>query len=183
MPQARKLVLVRHKIRRGESLAAIAQRYGTTAGDLIRINKLKKAYRPRVGRTLLVPAYVSSEYLAEKKAKSGKTYKVRRGDTLEKIARRFGVSVGALAQANHLDADELPAGKRLIIPGKPPAAIAVKPDSAVRAAGPAPTTYRVRRGDSLWDIAKRFGVTVKELMDFNNLSSHIVAVGTVIRIP
>ncbi|MGE5692936.1 MAG: transglycosylase SLT domain-containing protein, partial [Candidatus Zixiibacteriota bacterium] len=56
MPQARKMVLVRHKIRRGESLMAIAQRYGTTAGDLIRINRLRKAYRPKAGRTLLVPA-------------------------------------------------------------------------------------------------------------------------------
>ncbi len=84
MPQARKMVLVRHKIRRGESLAAIAQRYGTTAGDLIRINRLRKAYRPKAGRTLLVPAYVSSDYLAEKKAARG-TYRVRRGDTLGKL--------------------------------------------------------------------------------------------------
>ena len=60
MPQARKLVLVRHKIRRGESLLEIAQKYGTTAGDLIRINRLRKAYRPMAGRSLLVPAYVSS---------------------------------------------------------------------------------------------------------------------------
>ncbi|MCI0597115.1 MAG: LysM peptidoglycan-binding domain-containing protein [candidate division Zixibacteria bacterium] len=179
MPQARKMVLVRHKIRRGESLAAIAQRYGTTAGDLIRINRLRKAYRPKAGRTLLVPAYVSSDYLAERKAARG-TYRVRRGDTLGKLARRFGVSIAALKQANNLDSDILPRGKRLVIPGHKPTAVASA--SPAKTSG-RPATYRVRRGDSLWEIAKRFGVTVRDLKAFNNLSSHILAVGTVIRIP
>ncbi len=184
MPQARKMVLVRHKIRRGESLAAIAQRYGTTAGDLIRINRLRKAYRPKAGRTLLVPAYVSSDYLAERKAARG-TYRVRRGDTLGKLSRRFGVSVEALRQANNLDSDILPRGKRLVIPGKKPTALAsASPakDSAAKSAE-RPSTYRVRRGDSLWEIAQRFGVSVRELKAFNKLSSHILAVGMVIQIP
>lgn len=185
MPQARKLVLVRHKIRRGESLAAIAGKYGTTSGDLIRINKLKKAYRPTVGRTLLVPAYVSSDYLAERKAAAGKTtHRVRRGETLGQIARRYGVSISALKLANNLDSDVLPAGKRLVIPGfKPAPKVATRPDTASKSPNTKPETYRVRRGDSLWEIARRFGVSVKALMDLNNLSSHIVAVGTVIRIP
>lgn len=183
MPQAKKMVLVRHKIRRGESLMAIAQRYGTTAGDLIRINRLRKAYRPKAGRTLLVPAYVSSDYLAEKKAARG-TYRVRRGDTLGKLARRFRVSVEALRQANNLDSDILPRGKRLVIPGKPTAMASVSPakDSSTKSSD-RPATYRVRRGDSLWEIAQRFGVSVRELKAFNNISSHILAVGMVIQIP
>ncbi|HXF48001.1 MAG TPA: LysM peptidoglycan-binding domain-containing protein [Verrucomicrobiae bacterium] len=183
MPQARKMVLVRHKIRRGESLAAIAQRYGTTAGDLIRINRLRKAYRPKAGRTLLVPAYVSSDYLAEKKSSKG-TYRVRRGDTLGKIARRFGVTVDALKQANNLDSDIVSRGRRLVIPGKKPTAYAsTAPVKDSTKGAERPSTYRVRRGDSLWEIAQRFGVTVRELKAFNNLSSHILAVGTIIRIP
>ncbi len=188
MPQAKKMVLVRHKIRRGESLVAIAQKYGTTAGDLIRINRLKKGYRPRVGKSVLVPAYVSSDYLASKKAlASRKTYKVRRGDTLAKIANRYGVSVAELKQANKLSSDVVPAGKRLIIPVTPPT-VAVSPNrdsshSTASAISTKPVAYRIKRGDSLWDIAKRFGVSVKEIMAFNNLSTHILAVGMVIRIP
>lgn len=185
MPQARKLVMVRHRIHRGESLAAIAQHYGTTPGDLIRINRLRKAYRPKAGRTLLVPAFVSSDYLAEKKAARG-SYRVRRGDTLAKVARRFGVSMEQLKLANHLDSDVLPRGRRLVIPGRTPAATSTSPDTAKNApklAQNRPATYRVRRGDSLWEIAKRFGVSVRELMTFNNLSSHVLAVGMVIQIP
>lgn len=193
MPRAKKMVLVRHKIRRGESLAAIAGKYGTTLGDLIRINRLRKGYRPRVGRTVLVPAYVSGDYLAEKaekKAAAGKkTYKVRRGDNLAEIAARFGVTVAELKQVNKLSDDVLSVGRRLIIPLSSPA-LAVKPkedsssQSAVsQAAEKKPMAYRVKKGDSLWDIGQRFGVTVKEIMDFNNLSSHILAVGMVIRIP
>jgi LysM repeat protein len=148
---------------------------------------MKKGYRPRVGKSLLVPAYVSSDYLASKKAGAGrKVYKVRRGDTLAKLAARFGVSQAELKQANKLPTDILPAGKRLIIPVAA-ATTAAQPsnDSSKSAAAvsPKPVAYRVKRGDSLWDIAKRFGVSVKEIMDFNKLSSHILAVGMVIRIP
>ena len=181
MPQAKKLVLVRHRIHRGESLVTIAQRYGTTAGDLIRINRLRKAYRPKAGHSLLVPAYVSGDYLAEKKA-ARKTYRVRRGDTLGKLARRFGVSVEQLKLANNLDSDILSRGKRLVIPSKTTAAPS-KPQASSDSGQSRPTTYRVRRGDSLWEIAKRFGVSVRELKTFNNLSTHILAVGMVIQIP
>ncbi|MGH8005099.1 MAG: LysM peptidoglycan-binding domain-containing protein, partial [Limisphaerales bacterium] len=67
---------------------------------------------------------------------------------------------------------------------KPTAMASVSPakDSAAKSSD-RPSTYRVRRGDSLWEIAKRFGVSVRELKAFNNLSSHILAVGMVIQIP
>lgn len=187
MPKARKLVMVRHRIRPGESLVSIAQKYGTTTGDLIRINRLRKAYRPRVGRSLLVPAFASSDYIVEKN-RARMTYRVRRGDNLAKISLRFGVSIAQLKQANGLGSDVLPRGKRLVIPGRATAASAQvagpppPPKDTSKSAG-RPVAYRVKRGDSLWDISKKFGVTVRQLMAFNKLSSHALAVGMVIQIP
>jgi N-acetylmuramoyl-L-alanine amidase len=86
-------------------------------------------------------------------------YTVRQGDTLSSIARRFGVSVGALAEANRItDPDLVIAGKRLRIPG----------------AGTDTTSgfvYVVRSGDTLSTIAWRFSVSIPSLMKANGLGS------------
>ncbi|MGH8897356.1 MAG: lytic transglycosylase domain-containing protein [Egibacteraceae bacterium] len=84
-------------------------------------------------------------------------YTVRQGDTLSRIARRFGVSVAALAQANHLkNPDLIAAGERLKIPGG--------------AAGGG-FAYVVRSGDTLSGIAQRFGVSIASLAQANHLGS------------
>jgi LysM repeat protein len=86
-------------------------------------------------------------------------YTVQQGDTLSSIARRFGVSVTALAQANTItDPDLLIAGKRLKIPGE-----------VTGAAGSSGFSYLVRPGDTLSTIAWRFGVSVASLVQANQL--------------
>ena len=86
-------------------------------------------------------------------------YTVRQGETLSSIARRFGVSVATLAQANNItNPDLLFAGKRLNIPGATTSA----------ASG---FTYIVRPGDTLSTLGWRFNVSVTSLMQANRLSS------------
>src|SRR5690606_4475842 len=119
------------------------------------------------------------------------TYEVRRGDTLWGIARQFGVSVEALKEANKLGNARIMAGQTLNVAAAMPdpepsraaeAAVAVlalgSADEAELASGhapeevvelPASIEYRVRRGDTLWDIARKHGVTVEELKSANGL--------------
>jgi LysM repeat protein len=103
---------------------------------------------------------------------------VRRGETLASIARRYQVSARSLASANGMsDPNAIRAGQRLAIPGSP----------RVDAPGPARAaarTYTVRRGDTMSSIARRHGVSVKDLMAANNLSraGHIRA-GQKLRVP
>lgn len=132
-------------------------------------------------------------------------YVVRRGDTLSKIADRTGVSIAQLRAANGMSGDLLQVGQELQIPGSaattanttatvaslaPDAASspASAPANLVAAASPplapAPTevTHRVRRGETLWRIANRYGTSVNSLRSQNSLASDVLQVGQMLRI-
>ena len=105
-------------------------------------------------------------------------YVVRRGDTLFSIARRFGTTIGAIAQANGLSNPRyIRAGQRLIIPGAYPACA---PPSAVAGT----TVYIVRRGDTLYSIARRYGTTVAAIARANGIANpHRIWAGQRLVIP
>lgn len=114
-----------HQVKRGETLTGIAVKYGTTAGALTDLNKLKKP-GVWVGQRLKVPAgtkavsannqqtaAVSKTTAAKKKAAK---HKVTRGDTLSAIASKYGVSMNDIKTANHMKSGEVQLGQTLTIP-------------------------------------------------------------------
>ena len=105
-------------------------------------------------------------------------YVVQRGDTLFSIARRFGTTIAAIAQANGLSNPRyIRAGQRLIIPGAYPACV---PPSTV----PGATVYIVRRGDTLYSIARRYHTTVAAIAWANGIANpHRIWVGQRLIIP
>ena len=87
------------------------------------------------------------------------TYKIRRGDTLSQIARRYGTTVAALAQLNGIsNPNRIYAGQVLQIPSG-------------SSGGGQPTYYVVKWGDTLSGIANRFGTTYQRLMQLNGISN------------
>ena len=96
-------------------------------------------------------------------------YRVRRGDSLSVIAHRFGTSVRQLKNLNDLPGSLIRVGQRLRV------------NKDVTKVGEA-TWYRVRRGDSLWSIAKRFRVSVQDLKLLNNLRSSLIRAGLMLMI-
>ncbi len=101
------------------------------------------------------------------------TYVVGWGDTLVSIATRYGSSVNALMQANGIrNPDFIYVGQQLLVPG-----------GAVPGPAPAPATYVVQSGDTLFSIATRNGTTVGALMRANGLYNYWIYVGQTLRIP
>ncbi len=101
------------------------------------------------------------------RADDGTEYVVRSGDTLSVIARRHGVSVAELREANGLRGDRILVGQRLNIP----------------ASGVAYINHTVQRGETLSVIARRYGVTVAEVRAANGISSDLIRPGQELRIP
>ncbi|MFQ5678401.1 MAG: LysM peptidoglycan-binding domain-containing protein [Gemmatimonadota bacterium] len=113
---------------------------------------------------------------------------VTRGETLGQIARRYRTSVTAIRAANgYLNPRRLQIGQRLIVPraggSLARAGRSTSPGGrSLRPVSSGPTTVTVRRGDTLWSIARRYNVSTRELMAWNSLSSAVVHPGDRLRI-
>src|SRR3990170_436148 len=109
--------------------------------------------------TILFVAFAAGTALADT------THIVQPGETLWAIASTHGISVGVIARANGLrDVDRLQPGQRLVIP-----AVASRPD-APAAPEPRYTTHKIKAGDTLWVLARRFGMSVEELAALNGIT-------------
>jgi membrane-bound lytic murein transglycosylase D len=107
-------------------------------------------------------------------------YRVRSGDYLGKIARRFGVRVSQIKRWNGLRSNNIRVGQRLTIYPRKPASQSptLKKVTASTTINPNAKTYKVRKGDSLWSISQQFpGVSVQDIKDWNNISSSKLKIG------
>jgi LysM repeat protein len=132
-----------HTVRPGETLSAIAVRYGTTTAALAAANDLADPDRIQAGTHLRVPSSVSSRSTG---APSTHVHVVRAGDTLSGIAARYDVPLAGLLKANRRSASSLiHPGDRVTVPGSGSSRrvasstkAATRPD---RSADPAPDTF------------------------------------------
>ncbi len=104
-------------------------------------------------------------------------HKVKEGETLAEIARKFRSSARAIAEANDLDGGELQANSSLIIPVTPG-----KGDSGRMAFSKYATRYRVRKGDTVLSIADDFGVPPERLRRWNGIKGNRLQAGRVLKI-
>jgi membrane-bound lytic murein transglycosylase D len=117
-------------------------------------------------------------------------YRVRNGDYLGKIAKRYGVSVSSIKRWNRMRNNNLRVGQRLTIyPRKPVASSGKTKKSSKKTASRKPlpkgkyTTYTVKEGDSLWLISKKFPTaSVDEIKKWNNIWSNKLKPGTKLKI-
>ena len=124
-------------------------------------------------RLLVIVISLSLLFLLVSEAAADWTYTVQRGDTLQAIAQRFGVSLGSLWQRNGLWTDSLRIGQRITIPTGTGTA-------STAASG---WTYTVKRGDTLYTISQRVGVPVNTLRSVNGLASNTLRIGQRLTIP
>ena len=136
-----------------------------------------------------VPAQTPATAATTTAAAAAKTYAVKKGDSLYKVAKAEKVTVDQLAKANNLSKSSLlKIGQKLTIPAGSAKAEAPVTTLASATAAPATTTaggnsYEVQSGDSLWKIAKTQGTTIVALKQANNLASDALKVGQKLTIP
>ncbi len=104
-----------YRVRRGDTLSTIARRFGTSVGAIQRANGLRSPHRIRQGQRLLIPPGRSGHGTRIATV----IHVVRRGETLSKIARRYGVAVSTIMAANNLRSpDRIYVGQRLRVPSR-----------------------------------------------------------------
>jgi len=199
LPPEQRLMWRRHAIQRGQSLSQIAAQYGTPTEVLRRVNRIS-SNSIRAGKNLLVPVSGQGMHVyalalppkttkkhrpdKQKKARSRKQYTVRNGDSMLSIADRHDTSIDALANANSLSRKAvLKIGQRMHIPaaarsqGKARKVAARSGSRSAKAA-----VYRVRKGDSLWTIARRAGISLAELRRWNAMKTTTLRPGQVLKL-
>lgn len=186
----------RYTVQAGDTLVAIAERFGVTPEAIIEASQLADPNNLAVGDTLLIPQQVPATTRPAGAPTPTPTpqqrHVVQAGDTLAAIAERFGVSAAEIARANRLaDPDRLKVGDTLVIPAsarpaQQPAASSAAAQAA-RAPTPAPQPPRrrhtVQEGDSLWSIAEANGISVDALRAANPGLSERLRVGQELVIP
>ena len=169
IPEGEKVSYIRHKVRRGEALSTIARRYGVPVSVITRHpqNRIRNPHRIRAGQTIIVPGGYSAKdyrkaypYDEPLDLASNRVHVVKRGETLSEIAEMYSLSLSKLRRLNGLY------GKKYIYPkqriklyGNPVKSNLSKPGG----------TYIVRRGDSLWRIARKHGISLKALQRANGI--------------
>ena len=197
-----------YRVLRGDNVSSIAARFGLSTASVLAMNGLSRTSLIFPGQVLRLVAgtQVAAAAAAASTASASPKYTVVAGDTVSRIAQRFGVPTAAVLQANGLRSSSIiRPGQVLRIPGvatvpslnivpvssvtpvapsvtpvAPPAPAAV----VVPAPAPAGAQYIVRSGDTISAIAARFGVSTQSVLDANGMSaSSIIYPGATLRIP
>ena len=148
-----------YKVVKGDTLYGIAKKLDTTVDELKKVNDLV-SNQLSIGQILKIPV---------KEIDLGETelYQVKAGDTLYGIANKYGITLKKLKAINNLVNDNLAIGQLLNVP------------SGLSSVN----SYIVNSGDTLYSIAKKFGITVSKLKEINNLENNMLSIGQKLIIP
>lgn len=198
MPSPKETSWVRHKIKRGETVSSIAAKYGVSQYAIFGANNLRRTSKIYAGKELIVPVPLDREYRSSTRRRNrdyqakNSVYVVRSGDTMWDIARAFGTTVSALRRVNYVErGSRIYVGQKLKIPAKAAklkeknvvdskssktyaqthGAPAKSKSSGTKGVGSnkQTVTHKVRRGDTVWDIARKYGTTTAKIRRLNGL--------------
>ncbi|MDN6275961.1 LysM peptidoglycan-binding domain-containing protein [Psychrobacter sp.] len=170
-----------YTVKSGETLIGIANSVGVSATELAAVNSSFDARaRLQRGQTIKVPA--TQETVDRQLNDKTVSYKVKSGDTLTGVARRYNIGLSTLAAANNLTtSSNLIRGRTITIPSSGSAATASSSSSATSTTTNTASSgkklgntenYTVKSGDGLIVLARRFGISVADLAATNNLATN-----------
>ena len=162
-----------YKVQKGDTLYSISQKFNTTIDEIKRLNNIssnniyinQELYIPSTNTLPSNPLPIPP--INDDENEEYSEYIVQKGDSLWKISRDYNISVKDLIELNNLTTTTLQIGDKLLVP--------IQTNNE--------KTYIVKRGDTLWSIAKENNITVNELKEKNNLTTNLLSIGQTIIIP
>jgi len=162
-----------YKVQKGDTLYSISQKFNTTIDEIKRLNNIssnniyinQELYIPSTNTLPSPPLPIPP--INDDENEEYSEYIVQKGDSLWKISRDYNISVKDLIELNNLTTTTLQIGDKLLVP--------IQTNNE--------KTYIVKRGDTLWSIAKENNITVNELKEKNNLTTNLLSIGQTIIIP
>lgn len=167
---------IKYIVKKGDSLYSIARVYKTTVQEIQKLNNLK-SNALSIGQELKIPEnYVND---ASANLPTYINYTVKKGDSLYSIAKRYGITTNTIIKDNALKNNLLSIGQNL--------KIRTKKESIVEECFGNETSdknieYIVKKGDSLYSIAKKYNTDVSTIMKNNNLKSSNLSIGQILKI-
>jgi len=177
LPRHDKFQFKTHIVRKGDTLGGIARFYRVDLEPILELNRLKRSSLLSIGMNLIIPIPKDARiaWVPERKMERGSqplrseeiTYTIKRGDSLWSIANEMGVNIGALSRWNNLHPDKklMPGDKlkiRILTSQHPSNGPPKKEGKEI--------IYIVKEGDTLWDIAQKYNVTIEEIKNWNSLN-------------
>ena len=168
---------INYVVTSGDTLYSIARKNNISVDTLIKDNAITNN-NLQIGQNLKIRVPSNSivdieecigpDYTPPENTTPTITYTVQKGDSLYSIANRFNTSVSSIINLNNLTSNNLSIGQQLKIP---------------QASGTqSKTTYTVKRGDSLYSIARKFNTTVDSIKRKNNITSNTLMIGQILNI-
>ena len=183
LPARERVTFREHVVTRGQTASGIARKYEVSLTALYEANPRIRSRSLQIGQRLVIPvggamSTVVARSVSEPATRTVSFHRVRRGETVSGIARRYGVSQAKIREWNRLSASgRINAGQRLRIGASATERARVATRSSAR-------THTVRRGDTLSGVAQRYGVSLSALASANGLSAKSgIRVGQRLKVP
>ena len=149
-----------YQVKKGDTLWSIARQFGVTVNQIKEVNNLKNN-TISIGTLLYIPTKETEKVTKD-------VYTVKKGDTLYSIAKKYYLTVDELKELNNITDNTISIGQKLYVSKEVPQTEQL---------------YTVVKGDTLYNIANKFNVSVNNLKSINNLNNNILSIGQVLKIP
>lgn len=151
-------------VKRGDTLYSIARDNNISVAELKNINNITNN-TIYVGQEL----YLKNKIVEEEPSENDDIYVVKKGDTLYSISKKLNISINTLKALNKLNTNEIYVGQQLILSN----------DKNTEEYD----VYTVKKGDSLWSISQKYNISVKELIELNNLNNLTLQINQKLKVP